>query len=90
MDNSNERNLYINKLSSQITGMKKLLDPKFGDIISAEKADEIGKLLSKSENLRRKLINNEFEVAIIGLEKAGKSTFANALMGNDILPSMDA
>lgn len=90
MININEKEQYIRKLNSQIIGMNELLNPKFKDIISEEKANEIEKLLKKAENLRRKLSNNEFEVAIIGLEKAGKSTFANALMGNDILPSMDA
>ena len=89
MNYNNERDMYVNKLSSQISGMKKLLEPKFQDIISAEKSDDIRRLLTKAENLRKKLINNEFEVAVIGLEKAGKSTFANALMGNDILPSME-
>lgn len=34
-----------------------------------------------------KLKKNSFEIAIVGLEKAGKSTFANALIENDVLPS---
>ncbi len=33
-----------------------------------------------------KLKKDKFEVAIVGLEKAGKSTFANALMRADFLP----
>ncbi len=68
------------QLSPQIVGMKILLEPKFQYVISYEKADEINKLLSKAENLRNKLSNNEFEIAIIGREKVGKSTSANALM----------
>ncbi|MCP4369188.1 MAG: hypothetical protein GY797_13900 [Deltaproteobacteria bacterium] len=31
-----------------------------------------------------KLQSNRFELAIVGLEKAGKSTFANALISNNI------
>lgn len=90
MYQSEEREKYIKKLDSQICGMKKLLDGKFSDVISGTKIDEIKKLQKKAETLRKKLAENEFEIAIIGLEKAGKSTFANALMGNNILPSMDA
>ncbi|MBR1592413.1 MAG: dynamin family protein [Ruminococcus sp.] len=90
MSITEERKKYIRKLDYQIRGMSELLDPKFQEIISAAKLDEIGRLKKKAENIRRKLEENEFEIAIIGLEKAGKSTFANALMGIDILPSMDA
>ena len=90
MNITEEREQYVKKLDAQISGMTALLDPKFQDIISDAKADEIRKLLNKAKSLRQKFANNEFEIAIIGLEKAGKSTFANALMGNDILPSMDA
>ena len=89
MKTSSERELYIRKLDFQISGMTELLNPKFQDIISQSKATEINKLLNKAKKLKTKLSNNEFEIAIIGLEKAGKSTFANALMGNDILPSME-
>ena len=78
-----EREQYVKKLDAQISGMTALLDPKFQDIISDAKADEIRKLLNKAKSLRKKFANNEFEIAIIGLEKAGKSTFANALMGNE-------
>lgn len=43
----------------------------------------------KCQKLYTKLDRNEFEIAIVGLEKAGKSTFGNALMGNRILPDAD-
>jgi len=49
-----------------------------------EKAEDI---LVKNSNYKRKLEKDELEIAIVGLEKAGKSTFANALIENDILPS---
>lgn len=41
---------------------------------------------TKLNKWKEKLSNPKFEVAIIGLEKAGKSTFANALLKNDYLP----
>ena len=43
----------------------------------------------KCSKLYKKLDKNEFEIAIVGLEKAGKSTFGNALMENRILPDAD-
>ena len=39
--------------------------------------------------LRDRVENNYFEIAIVGLEKAGKSTFANALIGSGILPTKE-
>ncbi|QIW15480.1 hypothetical protein A4G20_03635 [Pasteurellaceae bacterium RH1A] len=44
-------------------------------------------LYKKSKTLLKKVKKDEFEVAVIGLEKAGKSTFANALVENNLLPS---
>ena len=41
----------------------------------------------KNSKFLHKLKSNEFEIAIVGLEKAGKSTFANALIGNNAVPS---
>lgn len=43
--------------------------------------------LEKNHKLLAKLEKDECEIAIVGLEKAGKSTFANALIGSDIFPS---
>lgn len=50
------------------------------------------KLLEIQKNIRdlhKRIKNNSFEIAIVGLEKAGKSTFANALIGLDILPTKE-
>ena len=90
MNITQEREKYIQKLDLQIGGMNQLLSDKYMEVITPAKHDEISRLRRKAEVIRRKLASNEFEIAIIGLEKAGKSTFANALMGIDILPSMDA
>ena len=48
---------------------------------------ERGNLKEKLKNYIWKIENNTLEVAFVGLEKAGKSTFANAFIGNLILPS---
>lgn len=55
----------------------------------ADKAlvEQISKIKHKNTHFQKKLTSNEFEVAIVGLEKAGKSTFANALIAKDVLPS---
>jgi GTPase Era involved in 16S rRNA processing len=54
--------------------------------------DTRGKLTELQRNIRdlhERIKGNRFEIAIVGLEKAGKSTFANALIGFDILPTKE-
>lgn len=41
----------------------------------------------QAEKLVRRLENAEFRIAVVGLEKAGKSTFVNAWLGSDLLPA---
>jgi septin family protein len=36
---------------------------------------------------RQKLVNNTYQVLVVGEAKRGKSTFVNALIGRDILPT---
>jgi GTPase SAR1 family protein len=55
--------------------------------LDSEMESKLENLLAKNKKLLHKLQSNEFEIAIVGLEKAGKSTFANALIENSILPS---
>jgi len=47
--------------------------------------------LAKSEETARKQLDRlkkkEFRIAVVGLEKAGKSTFVNAWLGCDLLPT---
>jgi hypothetical protein len=58
-----------------------------------EVPDEIRKELEKLRPLvkrqEEKLKANQFEVAVLGLEKAGKSTLLNAWLEVEILPAMD-
>ena len=98
METNKEWQEYIQRLHAQIGGMERILamaSSSYGlideDMISGRGgADGIRQLKAKAERLCRKLETREFEIAIVGLEKAGKSTFANAMMGNDILPSKPA
>lgn len=85
-----EKAEYIRRLTAQIETIDKILNTNTLDLINADRQDKLRKLKTEAERYKQKLEKNEFEIAIVGLEKAGKSTFANAMMGNDILPSDDA
>ena len=82
-----EKAEYIRRLTAQIETIDKILNTNTLDLINADREDKLRKLKTEAERYKQKLEKNEFEIAIVGLEKAGKSTFANAMMGYDILPS---
>lgn len=84
-----EREEYIAKLEGQIQAIDSILKMDSGTVVSAELRKQLKALKTEAETVLRKLRNNEFEIAIVGLEKAGKSTFANALMENNLLPTKD-
>ncbi len=84
-----EKQSYIDKLGRQILTLGQILSIESCGLITSEVRGRLEDLKRKAQNYKRKLEKNEFEIAIVGLEKAGKSTFANALMGNDILPSKE-
>jgi len=48
---------------------------------------QIDRFLEKLKTYKWKIDKEILEVAFVGLEKAGKSTFANAFIGKEILPS---
>lgn len=81
---------YTLKLDSQIKGINKILNLNTNGLLEDEVEEKLLEIRGKAERLLKKLQNNEFEVSIVGLEKAGKSSFANAIIGNDILPSKEA
>ena len=55
--------------------------------LNEKQTEKLRDIHSKNKKLLHKLQSNEFEIAIVGLEKAGKSTFANALIESSVLPS---
>lgn len=85
-----EKEEYISKLDGQIQAINCILNMDSGTVVSDELKKQLKILKTEAEIVLRKLKNNEFEIAIVGLEKAGKSTFANALMENNLLPTKDA
>lgn len=86
---TSEREEYISKLERQILAIDHILKMDSGTVVSAELRKQLSNLKMESETVLCKLKNNEFEIAIVGEESSGKSTFANALMGNSILPRAD-
>jgi GTPase SAR1 family protein len=56
-------------------------------LFSDEEIKKLSQISDIADKYLKKLEKDEFEIAIVGLEKAGKSTFANALIENNVLPS---
>ena len=83
---NDEKRLYSHRLEEQIRALDEILSLNDNGLLDG-KRERLKKLQEQAKNLKRKIDTGEFEIAVIGLEKSGKSTFANALMQNDILPS---
>lgn len=77
---------YIQKLEKTIDSFVGILniDPK--GLVLGEKRIDINNIIEHNKKLLLKLKNQEFSIAVVGLEKAGKSTLSNALLGYSILP----
>ena len=80
------RGEYIQKLGKQIDCIGSVLR-ECGIVLDEIHRKDLSKLKEDAEFLKGKLERDEFEIAIVGLEKAGKSTFANALIESDLLPT---
>lgn len=86
-----ERSVYKNKVGRQrdaISNLLKLAEQHTG-LFDLGMMEQLRVYQTKCKKLYQKLDKNEFEIAIVGLEKAGKSTFGNALMETQILPDAD-
>ena len=49
--------------------------------------DDFRSNITDLENFQKELKNNEFEIGVIGREKTGKSSFINAWIGHNFLPT---
>ena len=78
---------YEQKLRVQIKGINKILGLNTNGLLDNAIEGKLDELREKATKLLNKLEKNEFEISIVGLEKTGKSSFVNAMIGNDILPS---
>ena len=92
MDSSvkNERQQYIEKLEKQVQVIGQVLALGSNSVLNIDTEEKLDKLRDEAKILAKKLRNDEYEIAIVGMEKAGKSTFANALMENLFLHTKDA
>ena len=82
-----EREEYIHKLESQMQAIDRILKMDTGTVVDYGVKKRLRDLMAESETVMKKLRSGEFEIAIVGMEKAGKSTLANALMESNLLPA---
>ena len=61
-----------------------------GLVIQGDEREELKNLQTANKKILNKLKSREFTVAIVGLEKAGKSTLGNALINSMVLPEYAA
>ncbi|MDE7244281.1 MAG: dynamin family protein, partial [Oscillospiraceae bacterium] len=87
METYTDREEYIQKLESQMRSMDRILKMDTGTVLDAGMKKRLRELKAEAAAVLKKLRNDEFEIAIVGMEKAGKSTFANALMESKLLPA---
>lgn len=83
-----EKSYQIEKLKKQNALIQKM--EKEGvhvGLLTGNQSQVLQQIHEKNLNYLKKLEQDEFEIAIVGLEKAGKSTFANALIENTVLPA---
>lgn len=59
-------------------------------VIQGDEREELKTLQAANKKILKKLKSREFTVAIVGLEKAGKSTLDNALIKSMVLPEYEA
>lgn len=83
-----EKEKYIEKLNGLISGIKNISKLRIDDLPNINMRD-LDEYKGAAQKLLKKLQENEFEIAVVGLEKAGKSSFSNAFIDIDVLPTDD-
>lgn len=84
-----EKELYIAKSGNIAETIRGILERESGDVFTDNLRAELKKIQLEAQTVHDKLKNDEFEIAIVGLEKAGKSSFSNALIEKNLLPTDD-
>ena len=82
-----DKTALIQNLKSQDDGISKILNLKRFSLIDSNTREELSRIQTETKEIIRKLENNEFQIAVVGLEKAGKSSFCNALIESNMLPT---
>lgn len=81
------RQQFIRKLDDTEALFKELFEKDAeGLIIRGKQREALGELCRRNNVILDKLKRKEFTVAVVGLEKAGKSTLGNALIKSLVLP----
>jgi GTPase SAR1 family protein len=73
--------------TGQIKNMRRQTLGILDDLVKKSKAYEISDPPTLVEEYRLKLLDNTYKVLVVGEMKRGKSSFVNALIGRDILPT---
>ena len=82
-----EKSAFIRKLEKQEECFAELFaKDKEGMIIGPSERATLSQLRERNSAVLGRLRSREFAVAVVGLEKAGKSTLGNALINSEILP----
>lgn len=82
-----EKPTYIEKLKKITGGIEKILSLKGNRIVTHDIAVQLKRLRDDAARMLPKLEKDEFEIAVVGQESSGKSTFTNALIGCIAVPS---
>lgn len=81
------REAFIQKMKKAKVTLEKILERDPARLVfSAEERSRLEGLMERNDKILTKLEKGEFTVAIVGLEKAGKSTLGNALLKDIFLP----
>ena len=81
------REAFIQKMKKAKVTLEKILECDPARLVfSAEERSRLEGLMERNDKILTKLEKGEFTVAIVGLEKAGKSTLGNALLKDIFLP----
>lgn len=82
-----EQTQFIEQLAQTDDVLHSILDQDQDHLVfDASQFEGIAALAAKNRRVLEKLRSREFTVAVVGLEKAGKSTLGNALIQLDALP----
>lgn len=86
-DWENDKQEFIEKLSSADKTFDEIFNIDNENlVIQGESRDKLQNLRESNKKILHKLQSREFSVAVVGLEKAGKSTLGNALIKRTVLP----
>ncbi len=81
------KQIFIDKLRKANDMFDEIFEVDSGELlIQGEEREDLKNLQAANKKILKKLESREFTVAIVGLEKAGKSTLGNALINLMVLP----